>query len=140
MNPAIPTPLWSVTVERLEPRCMLNADVSGPSIATDNAISFHGAVFFAASEAATGHELWRSDGTAGGTGLLKDIAVGARDSNPSDLNIVGDSLMFFAGDQQDHLGLWKSDGTASGTVRVKDLSAISNDQNIYTAAVAIPTP
>jgi ELWxxDGT repeat protein len=39
-------------------------------------------LFFAASDAATGIELWTSDGTPAGTRLLKDINPGAASSSP----------------------------------------------------------
>src|SRR5690242_11284010 len=39
-------------------------------------------VLFVASTPDTGTELWRTDGTAAGTALVKDIAVGAGSSSP----------------------------------------------------------
>src|SRR5262249_5197882 len=65
-----------------------------------------------------GRELWRSDGTAQGTVLVKDIAKGSTDSNPQYLTVANGALYFSAAG-----GLWKSDGTAAGTVLVKTVDA-----------------
>jgi len=68
-------------------------------------------------------QLWTSDGTAAGTGMVKDLASRAA-GGLDDLNMmpVGNTLFFTA------LGnaLWKSDGTAAGTTQVKVLSAKGN--------------
>ena len=68
-----------------------------------------------------GNELWKSDGTAGGTVMVKDINPGALGSNPSSLTVVGSTLFFAATDGVHGPELWKSDGTAAGTVMVKDV-------------------
>jgi uncharacterized repeat protein (TIGR01451 family) len=81
----------------------------------------NGALFFSASEAAGGRELWRSDGTAAGTLCVKDIVPGAVGSNPRALTNVGGTLFFVADDGASGAELWKSDGTDAGTVRVKDI-------------------
>ena len=39
-----------------------------------------GAVYFTASDEANGEEVWRTDGTASGTRLLKDVAPGPQGS------------------------------------------------------------
>ncbi|MGB0378589.1 MAG: ELWxxDGT repeat protein, partial [Poseidonia sp.] len=71
-----------------------------------------------------GTELWKSDGTASGTVMVKDIKSGGNgDSAPSHLTVVGNTLFFFAGDGINGGELWKSDGTASGTVMVKDINS-----------------
>ena len=36
----------------------------------------NGTLFFAANDAAHGTELWKSNGSAGGTAIVKDIAAG----------------------------------------------------------------
>ena len=66
-----------------------------------------------------GKELWKSDGTASGTVMVKDIHSGP---NPMYLTAVGDTLYFRAYDATHDYELWKSDGTASGTVMVKDIN------------------
>lgn len=49
-------------------------------------------VFFTASNATTGEELWKSDGTASGTVLVKDLTSDSGGSNPSGMTLVGNLL------------------------------------------------
>jgi ELWxxDGT repeat protein len=75
-------------------------------------------LFFTAIESATGQELYKSDGTAAGTVLVKDINVFGS-SDPSNLVAVGSTLFFTAFESATGHGIYKSDGTAAGTVLVK---------------------
>ena len=68
-----------------------------------------------------GNELWKSDGTAAGTVLVKDINPGNLGSNPDDLVVIGSTLFFTADDGTNGVELWMSNGTAAGTVMVKDI-------------------
>ena len=61
--------------------------------------------------ARTGDELWKSDGTDGGTVLVKDIRGGTDSSVPRYLTNVGGTLYFRANDGSSGHELWKSDGT-----------------------------
>src|SRR5262249_16937191 len=54
---------------------------SSPDALTD----LDGTLFFAADDGTSGAELWRSDGTAGGTLRVKDIRPGAAASAPESL-------------------------------------------------------
>jgi ELWxxDGT repeat protein len=81
-----------------------------------------GTVFFTAYDPAHGRELWKSDGTPGGTALVKDIDSGSAGSYPADLTNVNGTLYFVANDGSSGYELWKSDGTAAGTVLVKDIN------------------
>jgi ELWxxDGT repeat protein len=81
----------------------------------------NGVFLFVATDQAHGRELWRSDGTAAGTDLLRDIRPGAQSG--IDLGgwaIAGGQLAFAASDGTGGAQLWRSDGTAAGTVRVRD--------------------
>jgi ELWxxDGT repeat protein len=80
--------------------------------------AFDGNLYFSARDVAafnqgTGYELWKSDGTADGTALLKDINAGTGDSSPSQFTPVGSTLYFTANPSS--FGLYKTDGTAAGT-------------------------
>jgi ELWxxDGT repeat protein len=78
------------------------------------------AFFFAATDGNTGPELWKSDGTAAGTLLLKEILPGPIGSRPASFTVVNGTL-FFSASGPGNRELWKSDGTAAGTVLVKDI-------------------
>src|SRR5262249_38770592 len=85
-----------------------------------NLINVNGTLFFTAFSTGFGIELWKSDGTAAGTVMVRDSNPGLFSSNPGNLTNVGGTLFFTAGGG---LGaeLWKSDGTAAGTVLMADL-------------------
>ena len=71
-------------------------------------------VFFAATTAAHGRELWVTDGTAAGTHEVADINPTVFGSGPAQLTALGNKV-FFVVDDGAGPALWKSDGTASGT-------------------------
>src|SRR5262249_13164974 len=68
-----------------------------------------------------GRELWKSNGTAAGTTLVKDVRPGAASSSPYDLTNVNGTVYFSAYESGNGEGLWKSDGTTNGTVLVKEI-------------------
>ncbi len=84
-------------------------------------------MFFVANDETHGEELWKSDGTAAGTVLVKDINPGALGSAPKELANVGGRCFFAASDDTHGRELWKSDGTEAGTVLVKDIEAGSGE-------------
>lgn len=101
-------------------------------------INFNGTLYFSAndyySEYGTGlhghgYELWKSDGTAAGTVMVKDIAPGIAYSNPLYLTNVNGTLYFRADDGVHGSELWKSNGTAAGTVMVKDINPSGGSSN-----------
>ena len=90
---------------------------SSPNFLTD----VKGTLFFIANDDPTGNELWKSDGTAAGTVLVKDIYPGPEGSRSVFLTDVNGTLFFRADDGITGNELWKSYGTAAGTVLVKDI-------------------
>ena len=84
-----------------------------------------GQLLFAANDGIHDDELWKSDGTAAGTVLVKDIAPkdGTYPSSyPSNLTVMGHRVLFRANDDAHGYELWKSDGSRAGTVLVKDIA------------------
>jgi ELWxxDGT repeat protein len=85
-------------------------------------VELNGHLLFPATDAATGRELWTSDGTPAGTVQLADINPGPADSAPAGFVIMGGALYFAASDGVAGRELWRADGTAAGTGRVADLN------------------
>ena len=96
---------------------------AGPRFLTE----FKGAVLFAANDGTSGYELWRTDGTAAGTTLVKEIAPGPSGANPSQL-IEADSVVFFSIEGEESIELWKTDGTSGGTALVAALAPLGSDR------------
>ena len=82
-----------------------------------------GNVFFSGGDEDTGHELWTSDGTPGGTRRVMDIWPGVNSGDPMHLADLGGICIFGAtpGNTVSR-ELWRSDGTLSGTWLVKDIN------------------
>ena len=80
-----------------------------------------GEMYFRASDGSSGTELWKSDGTAAGTVLVKDINPGCESSSPEELTAAGSRIFFRARTMEHGEELWVSDGTAAGTHLVVDL-------------------
>ena len=82
-----------------------------------------GPLFFILNDAEAGAELWKSDGTAGGTVRVADIVPGPLGSHPHQLTAAAGKLYFTADDGVHGDEPWVSDGTAAGTHMVADLRA-----------------
>lgn len=100
------------------------AGVEGSNQADNYNIFSNGTyLLFAANTVAEGLELWKSDGTAAGTVLLKNINTGADSSSPKTFFGLNNIVLFIATDATHGEEIWKTDGTAAGTVLVKDINA-----------------
>src|SRR5262249_6820554 len=109
-----------------------------------DAVQMNGILYFSAADGVHGPELWRSDGIARGTRMVKDIdqdpgapifypgtpGEGAG-SNPHELTVAGGRLFFAAIDGVHGDELWVSDGTAAGTRMIRD---------IWQGTSPLPTP
>jgi ELWxxDGT repeat protein len=111
------TAAGTVLVKDIDPRASYGVPFSStPTYLT----AVNGTLFFSAFSVG-GRELCRSDGTAPGTVIIKDISPDYG-SYPRSLAAVGGTLFFSANDGVHHDELWKTDGTAAGTVMVKDIN------------------
>ena len=95
-------------------------------------------LFFIANDGAHGDELWRSDGTASGTVLVKDIGPGNSVTGWLTRG-VGHSLLFSARTPALGEELWQSDGTPAGTRLVKDLYELQALKIHDPGSVTLPT-
>jgi ELWxxDGT repeat protein len=79
--------------------------------------------FFRAGNATNGYEIWRTDGTAANTVMVKDIAPGTTDGiDEYTLFFQNNNIFYFRANDQVHgLELWRSDGTEAGTFMLKDI-------------------
>src|SRR5262245_10969146 len=114
-------PAGRLSVEVLEDRCVpasalsasLVADILPGAASSDprNFANVNGALYFSAADPTGNLGVYRSDGTASGTTLLKTVGpLGAAARNYSAL---GSNVYFSA-----YGYLWKTDGTTSGTTQV----------------------
>ena len=82
---------------------------------------FNDELYFSRSANYKGYELWKTDGTASGTVMVKDIYTGMNSGLVSLLTSTEDYLYFSAktGTANTDTGLWRTDGTNAGTQLVK---------------------
>ena len=117
--------LPSTTVQLLKD---INSGSGGSNI--DNFASVDGILYFSAFDVAHGIELWRSDGTAAGTYMVKDINPGSAHAAPYNIIAYGgyynDSVIYFLADSGNGFQIWKSDGTAAGTVQAVAPMSVPN--------------
>jgi ELWxxDGT repeat protein len=131
--------------EYLAERLALTGDVaplfdfnpSGSGFSSPNGIDglyqeLNGMVYFAANNSVNGRQLWKSDGTAVGTSIVK--LINPTNSEIAGLKSVSDSLYFSANGGSSGRELWKSDGTDTGTAIVKDINpgSASSDPSGFT--------
>jgi ELWxxDGT repeat protein len=114
------TAAGTVMVKDIYPGDVAPGSVPGSGLgAPPGFAEFNGQLYFEATDGVTGFELWKTDGTAAGTALVKDIVPGAGASFPEHFTVAGGLLFFLATNPAGGLELWKTDGTNAGTVLVK---------------------
>ena len=119
------------TFEALERRTMLAVqplDIGQFKGRPDQFGAVDGVTLFTTSDFPNGQMLWSTDGTPGGTRLVKDLEpsvsaahawfMGGRDNSAT----VGETFYFTGVDNAHGRELWRSDGTPQGTRLVKDIA------------------
>lgn len=96
-----PTELWKSNGSAVGTAMV--ADLSATSVPHGipyypQGLAVGGVLYFAANDGVHGQELWRTDGTPGGTGLAADINPGPGSSTPIPLAVVGGQLALIAND------------------------------------------
>jgi ELWxxDGT repeat protein len=107
-----------------------------PERARSTALTVAGSrLFFAADDGTTGLELWRSDGTPGGTALVTEIAAGIASGfapgNRPAIAATSTGVIFAGFDEAGGREPWFSSGTAAGTERIADLRPGTGDTEIF---------
>jgi ELWxxDGT repeat protein len=86
--------------------CELNPGAYGDII--DNLICLKGMLYFTASDALRGSELWRSDGSQAGTEVA-DLLPGPAGSLPGQLRVADGKLTFYTTAIANRRQLWQYD-------------------------------
>ncbi|MGB7160147.1 MAG: hypothetical protein WBD40_18920, partial [Tepidisphaeraceae bacterium] len=120
-------------LESLELRRFLAVDLVSDAVglyATESVI-VDGTAYFFADNGQSGRELWRSDGTAAGTALVKDLTPGAGGTKLIAMfEVGGRAVIVTIADQVIEGGyaranyiVWSSDGTAEGTTAIASFTS-----------------
>jgi len=114
---------------------------------TTSAAFYNNMMYFTGSDATHDAELWVTDGTAGGTKLIKNIAA-TGSSVPDDFFVFNNTLYFTANDGINGRELWKSNGAVGNATIVADInkggadgivdgtSFYQNGNNVYFSAIS----
>src|SRR5262245_25823723 len=127
--------------EMLEPRTLLAlssqllADINTTGVGASvvwGIIEAGGTAYFGSSDTLHGIELWKTNGTAAGTSLVKDINPSTDQFGhdyPRYLTNLSGTLVFTANDGVHGNELWQTDGTPAGTAILKELRAGNGGSN-----------
>lgn len=79
-------------------------------------------VFFTASDASHGAEVWRTDGSGTGTVMLRDFMPGMGRGTAYAFGTLGSQTFIAAGDDCTGVELWVTDGNPSGTSLLAEIN------------------
>jgi ELWxxDGT repeat protein/VCBS repeat-containing protein len=113
------------------PLQVLDINSGSASSTPSNFTQLGNLTFFTATTATAGNELWVTNGTSGGTFMVKDIFSGTTGSSISSIKVSSadnSNVYFIATSSASETSLWKSDGTSAGTVQIANINTAGNDQ------------
>lgn len=97
-------------------------------------VAIEGLLYFRAIDSNAGYELWKSDGTAAGTAVVKDIHSSHNGSSLiSDMTPVGEALYFVANDNAGQSTLWKTNATATAVEPILKLGQVEGSLSNFAA-------
>ncbi len=124
-NPATGTEPWISDGTEAGTRLLADINPLSSSSLDPNGVLdtawFAGELYFQASSASTGSELWKTDGLSPGTQLVADLEPGPIGSSPSGMLSTGSQVLFAAESSSVGLELFRTDGTEPGTNLLGDL-------------------
>lgn len=99
----------------------LNPSATLPGSGSPYALTPFGSILlFGATDGVHGTSLWKTDGTAVGTSLVRNVAPFPSNARPFQLTVAGGKAFFGATDGvRDRL--WQTDGTTAGTSAIPDV-------------------
>src|SRR5262249_32724524 len=93
---------------------------NSPRCTDQRTATMNGNLYFAVQHG-LGFELYKTDGTTGGTVALTNLSTDTFQFVPCSLTTVG-ARVYFTGTSAAGLQLWVTDGTSAGTVQVSNLT------------------
>ncbi|MEM9823706.1 MAG: T9SS type A sorting domain-containing protein, partial [Bacteroidota bacterium] len=127
-NPEFGNELWTNDITVSDPQLVqdLNSSTASSSFPTRfNEID--GTLYFQARTDCLGFEVFKTNGTANSTVLLKDAFPGSDPSNASDVISLQGQLYFTANRSDFERRIWKSDGSESGTNFIGELDGVPTE-------------
>lgn len=105
---------------------------------SDEGVQMNGVMYYLAANSTYGTELWRTDGTAVGTYMLKDINpghAGAFASSYFNAIVFQGYLYFVPRTPNNGFEIWRTDGTSSGTNLFYEMTAGPSNSSIGSFSV-----
>lgn len=124
-----PGGLWRVNRDGTAPQFVAALSVPTPPYDDAHLAVFgHDAYLGGAGEDGV-FNLWRTDGTPAGTGLVASVpGVHPLETITDSVEFQGE--LYFTTMSRNERGLWRTDGTAAGTVRIADAGTVQPDWDV----------